>query len=306
MAKFYKHTFTLVLTTALILLWSINAAWAGNPKILKVEGREICYIDKGSGRTILLLHGLFANKEQWDPLAQKLSKDRRVIAPDLPGYGQSKILKFEDYALKNQVRLISKFLEGLGVNKCHVAGSSMGGTIAALYARQYPAKALSLAFLGAPGGAVGYSPRLLSAIYGDVNPFIPLTPKAFDDELKFLFVKPPSFPIEFINTMVEGYKKDRNRFQSIFSIATIDMYEAILNHHLVTSERTLIIWGALDRIFEVNGAHMLHKLIANSSLLVLDHAGHLPILENPDEILKSYTAFIQDVEWKESRRHNRN
>jgi abhydrolase domain-containing protein 6 len=295
-----------VFTTALILLWSINAARAGNPNILKVEGREICYIDKGSGRTILLLHGLFANKEQWDPLAEKLSKDWRVIAPDLPGYGQSTILEFEDYSLKNQVRLISKFLEGLGVDRCHVAGSSMGGTIAALYARQNPAKALTLAFLGAPGGAVGYSLGLLSAIYRDKNPFIPLTPKAFDDELRFLFVKPPSFPSDFINTQVEVYKKDRSRFQSIFSIATIDMYEVSLNHLLVTSEQTLIIWGAMDRIFDVSGAHMLRNLIANSSLLVLDHAGHLPIIENPDEILKSYTGFIRDVEWKESRRHSGN
>ena len=62
----------------------------------------------------------------------------RAIAPDLPGYGNSNGFTLRDYALENQTTLLHELMEKLGIKSFDLAGNSMGGAIAQLYAQSYP------------------------------------------------------------------------------------------------------------------------------------------------------------------------
>jgi pimeloyl-ACP methyl ester carboxylesterase len=92
---------------------------------------KVSYSQVGTGQPILLLHGLFASKEQWyDMMCQLSEAGYRAIAPDLPGYGSSTGFTVRDYALENQAALLHQFTDRLGMRSLHIAGSSMGGAIA--------------------------------------------------------------------------------------------------------------------------------------------------------------------------------
>ena len=72
-----------------------------------ISNGTLSYNQVGTGQPILLLHGLFASKEQWNNMMCQLSfAGYRVLAPDLPGYGNSTGFATRDYALENQVTLL--------------------------------------------------------------------------------------------------------------------------------------------------------------------------------------------------------
>ena len=170
------------------VLWSCNT----EVKTIPAGGATIEYLRVGKGETILLLHGLFAQKEQWSELACQLSAaGYLVIAPDLLGYGKSIHFPLADYKLENQVSILNEFANALSIQKFDLAGSSMGGAIASMYARAYPPKVLSLAFIGAPLGVSGWSTQVKSALYRGINPFIPISVDQFNLEMRLLFYKPP-------------------------------------------------------------------------------------------------------------------
>ena len=158
-----------------------------------VGGGTLYYNTAGQGRRVLLLHGLFAQKEQWHGMLCLLAAAGYAgIAPDLPGYGKSHGFAVQDYALERQVALLHQLMASIRIEAFDLAGNSMGGTIAALYARQYPRQVRTLAFIGSPLGIVGWNQPVKEAIYQGINPFIPVDMQQVNLELDLLFVKPPS------------------------------------------------------------------------------------------------------------------
>lgn len=95
------------------------------------NGIELEYLDKGEGETILLLHGLGSTKADWDLQIDALSKNYRVIAPDLRGHGNSSKPKSRsEYGISLCAEDNVLLLQKLKINKCIVTGFSMGGAVA--------------------------------------------------------------------------------------------------------------------------------------------------------------------------------
>lgn len=99
---------------------------------------SIAYLEGGKGTPILLLHGFGADKDNWVRMAKHLTKKYRVIAPDLPGFGESFKRAELDYDVTSQVARLSEFADKLGLTQFHIGGNSMGGYIAANYAVTCP------------------------------------------------------------------------------------------------------------------------------------------------------------------------
>lgn len=257
------------------------------------------YNTAGTGPHVLLLHGLFAQKEQWNGVLCLLSTaGYTAIAPDLPGYGKSVNFSLADYKLENQVDLLRQLMDALGVSDFDVAGSSMGGAIAALYAQKYPRQVRTLAFIGAPLGIIDWGPQVKDAIYQGINPFIPIDVRQFDLEMSLLFVTPPAIPESVKEVLVKTYLDDNRRYQQIWNI--VNLYDALLYSGPKIRDPTLIIWGKEDKIFAVEGADQLQRRVHRGKLVKLAGAGHLPLLENTDEtadilieFLKSYSISRQ-------------
>ena len=74
-----------------------------------------------------------------------------MIAPDLPGFGESSLDPDGDYTIPTQVEWVKTFIQALGIKSLHLGGSSMGGAIAGAYASRYPNDLKSLLLIS-PGG----------------------------------------------------------------------------------------------------------------------------------------------------------
>src|SRR4051794_16839101 len=79
----------------------------------------------GSGPPIVLLHGIGMSRHVWDPVVPLLAREHEVIAVDLPGFGESAPLDAAP-----TVAALAAAVEGLGLERPHVAGNSLGGGIA--------------------------------------------------------------------------------------------------------------------------------------------------------------------------------
>lgn len=259
-----------------------------------VGNSTLSYSQVGNGRSILLLHGLFASSEQWNTIMCRLSEvGYRAIAPDLPGYGNSNGFTLRDYALENQTTLLHELMEKLGIKSFDLAGSSMGGAIAQLYAQRYPNQVRSLAFIGSPLGIVDWANSVKEAIFTGINPFIPITKEQFALEISLLFFTPPTIPDSVIAEKVNDYITRNRHYQQVWDI--VNLYDDILCQDVPTQLPTFIIWGKEDKIYDISGANRLQECIAGSQAIQLPKAGHLLLMENADEVASKYVEFLQTV-----------
>lgn len=252
----------------------------------------IVYNIVGTGPNVLLVHGLFADKEQWSGLACRLADaGYTALAPDLPGYGKSTGYEVADYRLETQVALLNELATQLGIDRVDIAGNSMGGTIAAMYAVRYPRQVRSLAFLGSPLGIIAFNDGIAEAIFHGTNPFIPVDVAQLDLELALLFVSPPSLPPATKQAIVANYVADNLHYVQVWNI--VNLYIDTLRSGPLPRARVLIVWGRDDQVFDVAGADRPHRRIPRSAVHRLSNAGHLLHLENAAEVAPIYVKFLR-------------
>jgi pimeloyl-ACP methyl ester carboxylesterase len=267
---------------------------ACNPEAAQASlpGGSVHYLQTGNGPRVVLLHGLFAQKEQWVPLMCLIATaGHQVIAPDLPGFGQSVGFPLSVYRLENQVDLLHALLTARGIHDFDLAGNSMGGAIAGLYQRKFPTEVRTLAFIGAPLGVVDWGPRLAAALAQGVNPFIPVTPEQFSLELSLLFYKPPAVSADVVASLVSGYKANLEHYLAVWN--TIVGYPRALVNAGVGSVRALALWGEADGVYDVSGLATLVNLYPGLRAERVARTGHLPMVEHPDDTARSYLEFLR-------------
>lgn len=259
---------------------------------IEVGGGSLAYQTAGTGPAVLLLHGLFAQKEQWDAMLCRLAADgRRGIAPDLPGYGASQGFALADYRLEAQADLLHRLVAALEIQTLDLAGNSMGGTIAAIYAVRHPDGVLSLAFIGPPLGATAWASGVEQAIVDGINPFIPVDANQFARELGLLFARPPTVPETTRSAILADYVTRDRHYRQVWDI--VNLYDRALEGIRVPAVPTLILWGEEDGIFSIRDATRVQAIFPGSQLVRLPDTGHLPMLETPDESAEAYLKFLQ-------------
>ncbi|MFM2007581.1 MAG: hypothetical protein RLZZ09_3236 [Pseudomonadota bacterium] len=290
----FKHVTTWLGGLLLLICLSGTPVWAAcefSTNRVAVDDGTIVYNRYGEGPAVLLLHGLFADKEQWHGLACALSATGySAIAPDLPGYGQSVGFPLPDYRLEAQAKLLHQLMQRLGIGRYDVAGSSMGGTIAALYRRMYHREVRTLAFIGSPLGIIDWSPAVQAAITVGTNPFIPVNVAQFDLEMRLLFVTPPDIPLPIKQAAVDQYVTRNRHYQQVWDI--VNLYDTVLTRGHWGGKPTLAIWGKDDQIYSVKGARLLKARIPRASVFKLANAGHLLMMENTAEVARLYVRFL--------------
>jgi pimeloyl-ACP methyl ester carboxylesterase len=120
----------------------------------KVDGVELHYLTGGEGPAVLLLHGYAETSRMWRPIIPVLGRNFRVIAPDLPGIGDSAI-PADGLDMKSAATRIHALVRSLGVEKARVVGHDIGLMVAYAYAAQFPAETEKLVLMDAflPGVA---------------------------------------------------------------------------------------------------------------------------------------------------------
>jgi len=156
----------------LVLFLSVSAAIAQPPSTdstitardAEVDGVKLHYLTAGQGPAVILLHGYTQTSHMWRPIIPLLAGKFRVIAPDLPGIGDSAI-PADGLDMKTAAIRIHALAKSLGVEKARVVGHDIGLMVAYAYAAQFPAETEKLALLDAfLPGVEGWE-----AVYDDPN-----------------------------------------------------------------------------------------------------------------------------------------
>lgn len=273
--------------------WSERHKSGLSKKYVEVGDHKIAYLDGGRGETIILLHGFGDAKDSWVAFARKLTPHYRVIIPDLPGFGESTKKMDGRYDIATQVARLHLFAGQLGVPRFHVAGNSMGGTIAGIYAADHPDAVLSLGLLDA-GGVIDREQSVMTAEFNKgVNPLLVKKPEDFDRLLAFMFVTPPSIP-ESVKKVVAQKAVESHDFNlKVFNELNLgNMLETRFND---IKARTLVIWGDTDRVFPASSARVIESGIKGAKMIIIKDCGHLPMVEKPEESSGAYLEFIRSL-----------
>src|SRR5438874_6448028 len=123
-------------------------------RTVMIEGVKLHYLTAGHGPTLILLHGYTQTSRMWRPIIPLLAKKFNVIAPDLPGIGDSAIPK-DGLDMKTAAIRVHALAKSLGVDKARVVGHDIGLMVAYAYAAQFPAETEKLVLMDAflPGVA---------------------------------------------------------------------------------------------------------------------------------------------------------
>jgi haloalkane dehalogenase len=113
-------------------------------RFLKTDCGRIAYIDRGSGPVALFLHGFPLSSFQWRGAIERLSAQRRCLAPDLMGLGQTEVAPGQSVTPAAQADMIGTFLDHLAVEKVDLIANDSGGAVAQLFVTRYPRRVRSL------------------------------------------------------------------------------------------------------------------------------------------------------------------
>lgn len=302
-----KRLLSLAVTSLLILviLWytipqcfltpllTLNRSLSGlSAKQVTAADHTIHYLEGGKGETVVLLHGIFAEKDHWVDFARSLTGKYHVIIPDLPAFGESDRKADEIYDYAHQTGRLKKLLDTLRLQRVHLAGSSMGGTIAALFAIQYPEHVQSIAFVGAPHGIrTAKQSKMDMLIEANKAPLVAATSAEFDAMMNLLFAKKPFLPYPVLFAAERGAIRNAGSNQRIWKEQLRDRF--LLNEKISqVKQPVLVLWGEKDSIFDASGTEVLRQKSSSAQIVVLPGLGHLPMMEAPGDTAKAYAAFL--------------
>ncbi len=268
---------------------------------VNISQGNVVYWEGGEGETLLLLHGFGANKDNWNRIAPHLTSHYRLIAIDLPGFGESIRNHSVDYTINNQVSWLSEIIEQLGIQQFHIAGNSMGGYIAGNYAAINPDKVLSLWLINALGVASAPASEMFNNIAQKQRPVVlASTTDEYHQLMDFVFHNPPYIPELFIEILAQQAKTDFLLHAKIFedihnSEDFVVDFSSPLEQALANFDKpVLVTWGDKDRVLHPEGAFELGQSIPLSQVNVMENVGHLPMIESPKLTADQFTAFAQN------------
>ncbi|HZS26904.1 MAG TPA: alpha/beta hydrolase [Candidatus Angelobacter sp.] len=278
------------LATMLITLERLNAGL--HRRLLQIGDHRVVYSEGGKGEPVVLVHGFGSSRDSWNRFAGRLTKQYRVIAPDMPGWGESTRIESESYGYPRQVQRLREFITTLGLGRVHLVGHSMGGFICSAYAAQYPDEVITLGLIAPHGVAEPQASELARSVAAGDNWLVASSLWEFDRLLDKVFCKRPYIPKSVLrqaaNRAIAGSDKSAKIFWET------QKNDPPLEARLAQIKApALIIWGDQDRVLHVSCAEVFRQGIQNSEVLLLPGSGHMPLIENARQCATAWIKFVE-------------
>jgi len=295
-----------ILTRAKGVIWddvSDAVVHSENSHFAAVDGASLHYQEFGDPTkpTMLLIHGYTASAYAWNTTAPKLADQGfHVIAVDLLGFGYSEKPYSFDYSIESQARMISRFMNRLGIGRATVVGSSYGGAVAATLALDYPERVEKLVLVNAVcNDDLKNHPILrLASIRGVgevITPFLVDSKAYLRHRMHGTLAKANHHLItkERISA-VRRPLKAADAHHSLLATSRNWRAKRIGHDAHLINQPTLIIWGEQDNVIPVRNGYQLHDSILNSRLVILKDCGHVPQEEKSEIFTELVTEFCRD------------
>ena len=263
-------------------------------KTAQVDDHRVVYSEggKNNAEPVVLVHGFSASADSWNRIAAQLTGRYHVIAPDLPGWGESTRIDSASYAYPAQVERLHQFLQQFGLNRFHLVGHSMGGFISSAYAARYPDEVITLGLIAPHGITEPEQSDLARAVARGDNWLVVSSMEGFERLMGNLFVKRPYAPRSVLKYLALQTVSRSQKTQRIFD--ELQTNNAPLAERLGQIKApTFIIWGDQDKLIHVSAAEVFRTGIGNSEVLIMKQTGHMPLLENVKQCGAAYLAFLE-------------
>ena len=233
---------------------------------------------KGRLSPIVFVHGAGGSHQIWCHQLRALGERRKAIALDLPGHGDSngsgadRIDGYRD--------LLKEFLAERGLHLTILVGHSMGGAITQSFALAYPDQLAAIVLVGT-GARLRVHPKIFAALADDPASAVGIitrsarAPDASPEEIEQ--------DVEaMLRTPVEVIERD---------LRACDAFDLMEQVRAIATP-TLVICGTADLMTPPKYAEYLHQQITGSELALISGAGHMVMLEKPDEVTRAIEAFL--------------
>jgi len=236
---------------------------------------------EGAGETVLFVHGYLGDLCDFGPLLPEVAKRHRVVAFDLPGFGESTSDGPPD-SIDTYIRLVAELVTRLELGRVDLVCHSMGGQVCIGVGLTSPSFVRSLTLIDAAG------------VYEPTTFLGGLTKRMARVNLGELIVRKGRSGLDFFDK--DGIIMRRLTFESPATWAVISSFQSSFRsevHKLALP--TLVIWGHDDPIFSLDSACLLKESIPNATLYVVDGAGHEPQISHPQRTAAYVEQFLARV-----------
>lgn len=251
---------------------------------------NLSYTDTGEGEVVVLIHGFCESRTLWKSFEEELSAKYRVICPDLPGFGESR-LTVETLSMQYFAKEVERLLEDLNIDKCTIVGHSLGGYVALAFADKAPQRLNGIGLFH-------------STVYADTeekkvnrNKTISFIEDNGVDVFALAFV-PPLFNLDSRNKYSEEIAAITKVAKNTDPLAVIETTKA-MRDRVDRSEMmsqlnipVLYIIGKEDNAVPLEISMQQCYLPNDSVVRILEDCGHMGMVEKKQETIKAIDNFV--------------
>jgi pimeloyl-ACP methyl ester carboxylesterase len=255
---------------------------------------SLAYERAGAGPALVLLHGLGHRRQGWAAVRDQLTPHREVISVDLPGHGQSPPLRTSgQHPVEAIAQQIATLLSELGLARPHLAGNSLGGTIALTLAAQGRAASVTaLSPAGFPGhGYEFYYAKVLFTVIrvaaSGIGPLVPvLSAGAAGRALLYgaMVTRPGRVTSEQARGDVAGFAAAGEAMRAVFA-GPMRFTASVPGDVPVT-----VAWGTSDRVLPPSNARVAQRQLPKARFVPLPGCGHVPMTDDPGLVARVLLA----------------
>jgi pimeloyl-ACP methyl ester carboxylesterase len=263
---------------------------------VKANGVRLRVTETGQGQSLVLLHGMFMDHTTWGAVTDALGQRYRVVAPDLPGFGQSEKppeSRFP-YGINAFADAVVDLYAGLELGRAIMVGHALGGAVAITLAARHPELISRLILID----ALCYSTRL------DLASRVALAPMVGGFAFKQLWGKSAfkayfkesylsrdvRIPSARLDAYYESFNTPAARASALATLRATRDTRAVVAHIARISTPTLVIWGSEDSLYPAALGQRMSREIPNAGFQLIG-AGHVPHEEQPAEVADAIVRF---------------
>lgn len=262
---------------------------------VSVDGHdlEVAYYEEGTGDPVVFLHGIPTNSFLWRDVIPSITEQRRVIVPDMLGYGNSSMHDGFDRSIRAQEVMITELLSALSIETASFVGHDLGGGVFLRYAAHNPNSVEQLVL----SNSIAYDswPIQLITDLGLPETARETSVEELQEMLDDLF-RETLYGDSPNEAFLKGMKSSWESEEGVTSVvrnatATNTNHTTEIDPKVVTAE-TFLLWGAEDEFQSIDWAERLQEDITDVKLVGLDDANHWVMEDRPQTYREELSAFL--------------